>query len=86
MPLHIVDPAAEAAVRELAKLRGTTLTRAVELSAREALARTPKTPKPLDGEAWAAIREIQRRIASYPKNPEATESHKEFFDSMWSDD
>jgi hypothetical protein len=86
MPLHIVDPAAEAAVRELAKLRGITLTRAVEQSAREAIAKTPRKPEPLDSETWAAIREIQKRVASYPKNPEATESHKEFFDSMWSDD
>lgn len=32
MPLHIKDPAAEAAVRRLAKLRGITLTEAVRLA------------------------------------------------------
>ena len=75
MALHITDPDAESAVRELAKRRGLSLTRAVEAAAKEALARS-ESERPFE----ERLRELQDRIASYPRRPDAIASHKEFFD------
>jgi hypothetical protein len=75
MALHITDPAAEAAVRMLAKARGLTLTRAVEAAATEALERSKPTAT-----VEERIRALQDRIAAYPKRPDAFATHKEFFD------
>jgi hypothetical protein len=75
MALHITDPAAEAAVRELAKRRGLSLTRAVEAAANEALARC-EPPRSVD----ERLRELQDRIAAHPCRPDAFATHKEFFD------
>jgi hypothetical protein len=84
MALHITDRAAETAVRKLAKLRGITLTRAVEQAAIEAIARADNSDehKEVDTfeERWSAIQDIQREIAAYPKRAGAIASHKEFFD------
>jgi hypothetical protein len=76
MALHITDPAAEAALRRLAKARGLTLTRAIEVAANEALERQPSVSE----DRIAGIREIQHRIASYKRRPDAFATHKEFFD------
>jgi antitoxin VapB len=84
MALHIIDPAAEAAVRKLAKLRGITLTRAVRQAATEAVERAEASDEgkeaPSFEEIWADIQEIQKRIAAYPRRKDAIESHKTFFD------
>jgi hypothetical protein len=84
MALHIVDPAAEAAVRKLAKARGITLTQAVMQAATEAVERAEALNKskqaPAFNEIWADIQEVQKRLAAYPSRNSAIESHKEFFD------
>ncbi len=76
MALHITDPKAERAVRELAKRRGLSLTRAVEVAAEEALKRHSST----NAEQMTAIRSIQERLAALPRRRDAFASHKEFFD------
>jgi hypothetical protein len=81
MALHITDPNAEAAVRKLARLRGLTLTRAVEVAATEALERS------LGMDATdECIAELQREIAAVPDRPGPRQSHKEFMDRMWARD
>jgi hypothetical protein len=75
MALHITDSKAEAAVRELARLRGLTLTRAVETAAAEAIARTAPQVSKDD-----KLKALQNRVASWRKRPDALKSHKEFFD------
>jgi hypothetical protein len=81
MALHITDPAAEAAVRRLAKARKVTLTQAVEQSATEALSREKDKASLLE-----RIRPIQERVAAWKDRPGPIESEKEFMDAMWSDD
>jgi hypothetical protein len=65
MPLHIKDPAAEAAVRRLAKLRGITLTEAVRVACEAAAMAAANDDSPRTGyneSRLQALRAVQQRF------------------------
>jgi antitoxin VapB len=79
MALHIRDPEAEEAVRELARMRNSTLTEAIRDSAKEAIARERRR-LPLEerlGNVWAMVRAM-------PDSGEVAD--KAFFDQLWGED
>ena len=79
MALHIRDPEAERAVRELAHMRKISLTEAVKGAAEEALLRERRNLPIEDrlAEVWAMVRAM----------PETGEkADKAFFDELWGED
>jgi hypothetical protein len=67
VPLNIKNEATHKAAKELARLRGTTLTKAVDDAIHEAIVRA-MPPRGEDlAQIEAKIREIQERFASLPK-------------------
>ena len=78
MPLHIKDEDATAAVRELARVRNTTLTDAVRTACQEALARD-QGARPVR-ERLAAVHARVRAAGHTGKRAD-----KEFFDREWGD-
>jgi antitoxin VapB len=78
MALHIKDPDAEAAVRELADLRGSTLTEAVKTACMEAISRARrKIP------VKELLADLQAEIRALPATGEKAD--KAFFDELWGD-
>lgn len=65
MALSIKDPETDALVRELARVRGTSYTRAIRLAVENELAREPK-PKRSFEEVWAEVKKIQEEAAALP--------------------
>jgi antitoxin VapB len=64
LPLNIKNEATHSAAKDLARLRGTSLTKAVEYAVKKALA-DEKPQKTLE-ERLQSIREIQKRFAELP--------------------
>ena len=77
MSIYIKDPATDKAVRKLAKLRGVTLTEAVQGAVEGELKRERRKtlPERLDA--------IARRIQKYP--PTGLEADKAFYDELSGD-
>ena len=75
MTIYIKDPATDKAVRELARLRGVSLTEAI----REAVERAIGEERALQDEDFLKkIHELQDMIASYP--PSGNKADKAFYD------
>ena len=66
MPLNIKDERTHEAARELARLRGTTITEAVAGAVREALAREREIPLAREAADAAALDAIALSCASLP--------------------
>lgn len=64
MPLNIRNEETHRAAKQLAHLRGTTLTKAVDDAVQEALLR--EKPQKNREESMKAIRDIQKRFAELP--------------------
>ena len=77
MGIYVKNPATEKAVRKLAKLRGTTLTEAIQNAVEKELS-AAKTKKPDVDDA--AIDDLIAKVASWPKT--GLKADKEFFDSL----
>jgi antitoxin VapB len=85
MPLRIKDPATEAAVRRLAKLRGVTLTEAVRTACEETLAKHQSANDNLaDGAPSAYVCKVKTFVDEFhkkhPMSPEPLP--KEFYDEL----
>ncbi len=78
MPFHIRDPETDTLVRELARREGIGLTEAVKRAVTHELERDAMNVSLGD-----RIREIQDRIANYPKT--GLKDDKAFFDEMSGD-
>jgi antitoxin VapB len=78
MALHIKDAEATDAVRELARLRGITLTEAVKFACREALSRDRRRLP-----AAERLSEIHARVRA--ARPTGRKADKGFFDKEWGD-
>jgi antitoxin VapB len=77
MTIYIKDPAADAAIRKLARLKGTTLTEAIKSAVEQALeAERRSTLK----ETLAAI---HKEVESWPKT--GLEADKAFYDELSGD-
>jgi antitoxin VapB len=76
MALHIKDAEAEAAVRELAELRGATLTEAVKAACKEAISRDRRNIPVKE-----LLADLQAEIRALPANGEKAD--KAFFDELW---
>lgn len=75
MTIYIKDPATDRAVRELAKLRGVSLTDAI----REAVEKSLGEERiQRDEDFLKKIHELQRMVASYP--PSGNKADKAFYD------
>ena len=72
MALSIKDPETDALVRKLAKLRRLSFTGAIRLAVNNELALDEKPVKDI-AKIKAAVAEIQRRVAAYPKTMTAAE-------------
>lgn len=77
MTIYVKDEATSKAVRKLAKRDGITLTEAIRKAVTAEL--NAKAPNDKD----AAIRELQRKLASYPRT--GKKADKAFFDSLYED-
>ena len=75
MSIYIKDPATDKAVRQLAKLKGVTLTEAIRGAIERALAEEQVRE---NEDFMAGIRELQARLAKYPKT--GHKADKAFFD------
>ena len=75
MSIYIKDPATDKAVRQLAKLKGVTLTEAIRGAIEKALAEERVQE---DEEFLAKMHELQEELASYP--PSGNKADKAFFD------
>jgi antitoxin VapB len=79
MAFHIRDPRADAAVRELAKEKGVSITVAVrEAAERELAERRKKLP------LMERIKDITDEVASWPKT--GLKADKAFYDSLNDED
>ncbi|HMK89231.1 MAG TPA: type II toxin-antitoxin system VapB family antitoxin [Methylocystis sp.] len=76
MPLHIKDEAATTAVRELARIRGVSLTDAVKAACEEALARDTRSRSIPE-----RLADVHARVRSAP--PTGLKANKAFFDAQW---
>ncbi len=75
MSIYIKDPATDKAVRELAELRGVSLTEAI----REAVERAIGEERvQRDADFLKKIHELQEEVASYP--PSGNKADKAFYD------
>ena len=78
MAFSIKDPATDAAVRELAKLEGVSLTATIRAAVEDKLqARRQKLPLEV------ALDELAAEFAKYPKT--GLKADKAWFDKMWGD-
>ena len=75
MSIYIKDPATDKAVRQLAKLKGVTLTEAIRGAIERALAEEQVRE---NEDFMAGIRELQARLAKHPKT--GLKADKAFFD------
>ncbi len=77
MGIYVKNPATEKAVRKLAKLRGITLTEAIQNAVDKELAAEKAKKSDVDD---AAIDDLIATVASWPKT--GLKADKEFFDSL----
>jgi antitoxin VapB len=75
MSFYVKDPATDKAVRQLAKLRGQTLTDAIRDSAEQALRQEIEMR---DVDFLAELHALQRRLADFP--PSGKKADKAFYD------
>ena len=80
MGIYVKNPATEKAVRKLAKLRGTTLTEAIQNAVDKELVAEKAKKSDVDE---AAVDAIIAEVASWPKT--GLKADKEFFDSLYED-
>ena len=76
MAFHVRDPEADTLVREFARDRSVGLTEAIKLAVREAQSARAADRAQME----AAIREIQDRVAKWPKT--GLKADKTFYDSL----
>ena len=77
MSIYIKDPATDKAVRELAKLRGLSLTEAIREAVERAIGAEKAQQK---DEFLSKIRELQAEVARWPDT--GLKADKAFFDSL----
>jgi antitoxin VapB len=75
MSIYIKDPETDKAVRQLAKLKGVTLTEAIRMATEEALARSKPNKK---DKFLAKVHELQAELAKYPRT--GLKADKAFYD------
>ena len=75
MTIYIKDSETDKAVRQLAKLRGVSLTDAIRKAVEQALAEERAQQ---NEDFLAKIHELQKEVASYP--PSGLEADKAFYD------
>ena len=75
MSIYIKDPETDKAVRQLAKLRGVSLTEAIRVATEKALAEERVQQ---NEDFLAKMHELQKELASYP--PSGNKADKAFFD------
>ena len=79
MSIYIKDPAADRAVRKLAKLRGVTLTEAIREAVERALAEETANRMPDKKEfRMDKLRELQAEVAKWPDT--GLKADKAFYD------
>jgi antitoxin VapB len=75
MAIYIRDPATDAAIRELARIKGKGLTETIREAVDEAIDRTSEKVPFME-----RIKALQEEVAKYP--PTGLEADKAFFDSL----
>lgn len=80
MAFHIRDPRTDRAVRELAARKGMSMTEAVREAVESELLKLDEDKRPM----LERIRDIQERVASYPKT--GLKADKAFFDWLSGDE
>lgn len=79
MTIYIKDPATDKAVRELARLRGLSLTEAIREAVENALAHEAAQQKPETREfRMDKLRKLQAELANYPRT--GLKADKAFYD------
>ncbi|WP_419253027.1 type II toxin-antitoxin system VapB family antitoxin [Caulobacter sp. ErkDOM-YI] len=87
MGIFIKNPETEKIVREVAALRGTTITGAIDALAREALAREPPKVRKRTLEEMRAATEAFRRVTGLDKEPlPLRPMTKADWDALWPTD
>jgi antitoxin VapB len=84
MAFHIKDRETDRVVRELAALKGLSLTQAVRVAAEEELARARRAKADRKVQVQAAIREIQQRVAA--RGATGLKADKAFYDWLSGDE
>ncbi|MGL4439057.1 MAG: type II toxin-antitoxin system VapB family antitoxin [Bosea sp. (in: a-proteobacteria)] len=84
MSFHIRDPRTDKAVRELAALKGTSLTEAIRVAAENELDRARRAESERDKRPFTErIKDIQDRVAARGKS--GLKADKAFYDSLYED-